>query len=167
MFKDNLLINFFCELACDSEGRTIRNILGFNDKNIEDTHNFIQWIFPTYTESKYNPDAPQITRNFKILFQDNAIAKDNFCKTCRMFLNFIGMECCENSKNISIKENAKMFYERPPSTLFRITRVLNSLNQVGNVYCSKSLFSLLSKINEIHCDKIPQKSFMFWQETQH
>ncbi|WP_251623907.1 hypothetical protein [Odoribacter lunatus] len=63
------LIRFFKNEATDSAGRTLKDILLFNDDEIEYCHNFIQWIFPTQMKSQHNNDAPIIDSDFKKLFQ--------------------------------------------------------------------------------------------------
>jgi hypothetical protein len=138
MNDDKLVLDFFSGLATDTKGRTIENILQFSENDIENNHDFIQWIFPTKEVSCYNRNAPTISDDFKNMFANSAISRCNFCKSCKIFLNFIGFECIikENCREINIKSNSTMFYDRPQHNLLRITRVLNSLNQIGNVSCS-------------------------------
>jgi hypothetical protein len=162
--SDKLLIDFLCNKSKDCAGRTIEQILKFDENDIENYHDFIQWIFPTEERSLYNPNAPIISNSFKKLLSTNSVAENNFCKTCKLFINFLGFECDENT--IETKKNAIMFYDRPQHNLLRITRVLNSLNQLGKTSCSQELFSLLEDIFHKYPDKIPQQSFAFWVKTQ-
>ena len=161
--SDKLVIDFFCGISQDSAGRTIEQILRFDENNIENHHDFIQWIFPTMKRSDYNPNAPLISSNFKHLLSTNTVAKCNFCKTCKLFLNFIGLEC--DGKLIVIIEKATMFYDRPRHNLLRITRMLDSLNQIGKTSCSNNIFLLLKNIYETH-NKNLKESFEYWEKTQ-
>jgi hypothetical protein len=162
--SDKLLVDFFCGNSRDSAGRTIEQILEFDENDIENYHDFIQWIFPTSEESSYNSNAPIISNNFKNILSSNNVATCNFCRTCRMFIDFIGFECKDDT--IVAKEKATMFYDRPQHNLLRITRVLNSLNQLGKISCSQKLFLILENIYNKHTDKIPKESFVFWEQTQ-
>ena len=56
-----------------------------------------------------------------------------------------------------------MFYDRPQHNLLRITRVLNSLNQLG---VFSKLFSTLEDVYNKHPNKISPQSFAFWRQTQ-
>jgi hypothetical protein len=134
----------------------------FND--IENYHDFIQWIFPTAEKSLYNSNALTISDNFKILLSVNPVAVCNFCKTCRLFVKFIGFDCKDNT--IRSKEDATMFYDKTQHNLLRITRALNSLNQLGKTACSKKLFSALEDIYTKYPNKIPNTSFTLWKQTQ-
>jgi hypothetical protein len=162
--SDKLVIDFFCGVSKDSAGRTIEHILNFDEFDIENYHDFIQWIFPTAEKSLYNSNAPIISDNFKNILSVNPVAVCNFCKTCRLFIGFIGFDCEGNT--IKIKENSTMFYDRPQHNLLRITRVLNSLNQLGKTSCSKKLFSALENIYTKYPNKISNTSFTFWKQTQ-
>jgi hypothetical protein len=138
------------------------DILEFDEGEIEDNHDFIQWIFPTKELSQYNYNAPQISEKFKNLLLSNEIVQDNFCKSCRMFLNFIGFDCCGKEDNIiaGIK-NKRKYFDLPTHNLLRITRVLNSLNQIGKESCSKKLFAELDRIRNENPEKVSQLSFEF------
>ena len=42
--------------------RTITDIYNYNDKQLEEDHSFIQWIFPTPRLSAFNRNAPILTK---------------------------------------------------------------------------------------------------------
>lgn len=161
---DKFVIDFFCGISKDSAGRSIEQILKFDETDIENYHDFIQWIFPTVEKSLHNFEAPVISNNFRNILSINPIALCNFCKTCKLFINFIGFDCEDNT--IVVKENAPMFFDRPEHNLLRITRVLNSLNQLGKTSCSQKLFLVLESIYIKYPDKVPIISFTFWKQTQ-
>jgi hypothetical protein len=45
----------------DSRGRTVFDVLAFDDAALERTHDFIQWLFPLTEPSRAVPDAPVLT----------------------------------------------------------------------------------------------------------
>lgn len=45
----------------DARGRTLFDILAMNDVALEQTHDFIQWLFPLPEPSAAVPDAPVLT----------------------------------------------------------------------------------------------------------
>ena len=164
---DKLVLEFFLGLArSQPEDLSIDDILRFTEKKVEKCHCFIQWIFPMMEPSQHNSSAPQISGGFKELFLENTKAQESFCKSCRKYLNFIGFECVLGEISILTTENAKMFYDRQNHNRLRITRVLNSLNQIGKTECSKNIFSKLKRIYSENPCRIPKDSFEYWAKTQ-
>ena len=54
------LIAFQKGTGKDQSGRTVRNILAADDNFWEETHNYIQWLFPLKTRSGFNLLAPVV-----------------------------------------------------------------------------------------------------------
>ncbi len=158
------LIYFFRNERTDIEGRMLDDILKFTPDKIENCHNFSLRIFPTKEKSDYNYYAPIIDDTFKETFQNDKLAKSNFCKSCQLYLNYIGFQC--NNRNIICKPNSQMFHELPKHNLLRITRMLNSLNQIGNSKCSKQLYKLLRQETDLHPYKINDTTLHYWRLTQ-
>ena len=47
----------------DSDGRTRLQILKQSDQWLEETHDYVQWLFPTDEKSLFNADAPIISQS--------------------------------------------------------------------------------------------------------
>lgn len=164
--NDKLVYDFFLELSTDAVGRRLSDILNFSEREIEEKHDFIQWIFPTKEASQFNYNAPVISGNFKYMFSENKIVQDNFCKSCMMFLNFIAIDCDKEKEIITEIKEKKKYYDLPRHNLLRITRMLNSLNQIGKNECSKRIFKQLEKIYNDNPKSVPKLSFSIWKKTQ-
>lgn len=166
MYNDNEKILLFLrgDYPNDS-GKTLADISSFSDSEIELYHDFIQWIFPTDKCSAYNHKAPII--NFEIInvFQKDNIAKDNFCKSCKRYLKYIGINC--DNHHLSIYDDSRIF-NIPSHNYLRITRVLDSLNCMGNHYCSRQVFRLLKEIINKQYTRTKDiiVSFQYWENTQ-
>lgn len=52
---------FYLGKEADSQGRTIEEIWEWDHEDLEDTHDYIQWLFPLQERSAFNPDAPVLT----------------------------------------------------------------------------------------------------------
>lgn len=157
------LIRFFKNEETDSKWRYHQNILQFTDEQIEYNHDFIQWIFPTIEKSQFHPDSPTIDKRFKERFQKDELAKYNYCKSCQLYLNYIGFHC-ENGNIQCIKSGR--IYELPFHNQLRITRMLNSLNQVGNNQCSVNVYQALMKEIRSDSDGIDERTLKYWKNTQ-
>lgn len=162
--KDRIdLIHFFRNELPDNKGRYHRDILQLNHEQIEYYHDFIQWILPTIDESQFHPEAPTIDEHFKEQLQHDDLAKSNYCKTCQLYLNYIGFHC---DKGVIQCQITGRLYELPFHNQLRITRMLNSLNQVGNNQCSTNLYHAIMSEIKPDSDKINNNTLDYWAKTQ-
>lgn len=157
------LMRFFRNEQPDNRDRYHKDILQFGKNEIEYKHDFIQWIFPTIEKSQFHPEAPTFEENFSERFQKDELAKSNYCRSCQMYLNYIGFRCVQG-KIECIKQG--QIYELPSHNYLRITRMLNSLNQVGNNTCSVNLYQALMKEVRADSNKIDERTIKYWKETQ-
>jgi len=58
----SLLVNFYRGESRDAEGRFLEELLAWNDDELEEVHNFVQWLFPLPEPSQFNPDAPLLSK---------------------------------------------------------------------------------------------------------
>ena len=52
------LVKFYRGEGRDSEGRLLSEIWAWGNQELEDVHDFIQWLFPLPEPSRFNADAP-------------------------------------------------------------------------------------------------------------
>lgn len=57
-FYGNLIGNLIKD---DDSMKNIESIFNYNDNQLEEDHTFIQWVFPTFRFSAFNPTAPVIS----------------------------------------------------------------------------------------------------------
>ena len=67
----------------------IQDIWDLSDEEIENTHDFIQWLFPTDTPSRYNLAAPVLSEQDILNIQNSKKAKKNLKYSANWFLNFL------------------------------------------------------------------------------
>ena len=157
------LIRFFRNERPDNRGRYHKDLLQYDADFIERKHDFIQWIFPTMEKSGFSPDAPTIDEDFKERFQKDEWAKSNYCASCRLYLNYIGFHC--ERGEIRCVQSGRI-YELPFHNYLRITRMLNSLNQVGNNSCSANVYQEIRKEIKLDSNKIDENTLEHWRNTQ-
>ena len=66
----------------------IQDIWDLSDEEIENTHDFIQWLFPTDTPSRYNLAAPVLSEQDILNVQNSEKAQKNLKYSANWFLNF-------------------------------------------------------------------------------
>ena len=59
----------------DGRGRTVFDVLALNDVALEQTHDFIQWLFPLPEPSAAVPDAPVLTGAEAAAIRDSGMAQ--------------------------------------------------------------------------------------------
>ena len=59
----------------DARGRTLFDVLGFDDAALELNHDFIQWLFPLPEPSGAVPDAPVLTGADRQAIHDSTLAQ--------------------------------------------------------------------------------------------
>ena len=67
----------------------IQDIWNLSDEEIENTHDFIQWLFPTDKPSRYNLAAPVLCEQDILNIQNSEKAKKNLKYSANWFLNFL------------------------------------------------------------------------------
>jgi hypothetical protein len=58
MASDVPLYAFLAGWGTDGRGRSLSDVLGFDDVRLESVHDYIQWLFPLPTRSMAQPGAP-------------------------------------------------------------------------------------------------------------
>ena len=67
----------------------IQDIWDLSDEEIENTHDFIQWLFPTDRPSRYNLAAPVLSEQDILNVHNSEKAQKNLKYSANWFLNFL------------------------------------------------------------------------------
>ena len=73
----------------DSYGRLINDIWAFSDNEIEQTHNFIQWLFPLAEASLSVPGSPTLTPEATAALAASEGPKNSILKSGKWYLGFL------------------------------------------------------------------------------
>jgi len=74
----------------DTEGRTLDQILAWDDVELEYVHDYIQWLFPTTRRSAFNPVAPVLTDEVISFFRRDGALRDRLLAAFDRMLRFYG-----------------------------------------------------------------------------
>jgi hypothetical protein len=72
----------------DHRGRSVSEIIAFDDHELEVVHDYIQWLFPLPEASAFNPFAPVLSPMDIEVLRKNAKARDNLAKAAARMLQF-------------------------------------------------------------------------------
>jgi len=103
------IVEFYKGNAPDIKGRYISDILTYNYEQLENIHDYIQWIFPLNKPSYYNKSAPILTKEEIFELKNDVVVKENIIKLFKLLLDFYGF--CFDEENFVITKS-KNFPER-------------------------------------------------------
>lgn len=120
------LISFYNGTGKDFDGRTLDEILAWDNEKWELDHSFIQWLFPLPETSRFNPFAPLMDEETRKIFsEDENSVVDNVIRAKYRWEKFIGYDQIE-SKPVWFTKNNHNFLR-----FSRILRFLDLTNWGG------------------------------------
>lgn len=138
--------NFYSGEGVDAAGRRIDEIWNWDDEQLEDVHDYIQWLFPTPTQSAFNSNAPVLTEADIETFRGSQPLKDRLRKSFLRFLRFLGLTLTEDAhvaEASNFEERRLDVWEFENHNWLRITRVLMSLRMLGLENEARTFFAWL------------------------
>jgi len=133
MFAPDSIARFY-RGGRDSEGRTLDEILAWDDERLEAVHDYIQWVFPSRRPSAVNPHAPLVTDDTVRAFETDDALRDRLRHALERMLRFYGLRW--RGGRVEIDQPA--FRARSPVWLtpgnhnhLRLTRIMDCLSTLG------------------------------------
>ncbi|KAI9648150.1 hypothetical protein NHQ30_002782 [Ciborinia camelliae] len=168
------LIAFFRNKQPDYAGRFISQIMKWNHQKLEDTHDYIQWLFPL-PEASMVYDAPLIDADVFASFHHSpelqSILKTSFIK----MLDFYGFKFADDldENNLPVIIKAPNFDERSGNWLvikdhnhLRISRILRSLRVLNLEFEAAAFYKAISEIiYSKNGQMVSSQSAEFWRRA--
>lgn len=174
------IVKFYRNEAVNKARRRLSTIWNWSDEKLESQHDFIQWIFPMIEKSRFNYDAPVLTkRSIEILRSDKEIQANIKVSFDKMFA-FYGWKVNETldgveRMTIDIEKDGEtekklkpMEWLRHSHNFDRITRIMTSLKLMGRTDLSELFFMALCRTAKgPTARKLIASSFIeYWLPTQ-
>lgn len=169
------LIDFYRGNGKDAAGRTIAQVLRFDHAGLESVHDYIQWLFPTATASKFNPNAPLLDDETIAVFRTEEIFRERLQEALGIMLEFYGLQLYVSDDVVTVRKGAnyaerKANWQDAPAgyvnhNLLRFTRILECLTLVGMENYAVALYGCLAAIQREEPEKIPARTAAFWQQA--
>ena len=135
----------------NTSGWLLSDIWKFNDTQIENTHTFIQWVFPTDEPSRATPGSPVLSEQQILKIQNSEQAKQNLSKSADWFFNFL--------------RRNNYWRKAHDHNHLRITRVIKSLRLLCGDdeadYYKEQFWQLLGA----DISQIPSKTIEYWEDA--
>lgn len=155
------IIDFYLKDSSNCDGLSLEAIWAFSDNDLEQSHDVIQWLFPTVEPSMFNPDAPSLTNRDIELWKANPELKINLRESFNRFLSFLGFEYEDGTLFLKHKKNNVWCGFN--HNWLRITRVLNCLTTLGLDLECKCLYQTLKSLYESNEYEITDEVFSYWK----
>lgn len=169
--NDDPLLSFYIG-GHDSDGRTLNEILSWDDQELEFCHDYIQWLFPNDVPSGVNPDAPLVTQRHREEFAKRSELRNNLLRAFKRMLAFYGFELIESGGKPRVQRSSnwearRRQWVRPHDhNHLRITRILICLRLLGLPEHARAFFDALDdvcKSDEGHV--ISGNSYQYWRNA--
>ncbi|KAF7911206.1 uncharacterized protein EAF01_002714 [Botrytis porri] len=174
---ESRLVSFYRNKTPDNAGRLLSHIMSWDYEKLEDTHDYIQWLFPLPEESMFS-GAPLVDENvFNAFHAFNSSPelqchlKDSLIK----MLDFYGFKFANHSdgNDLPVIIKSSNFYERCSNWLIRrdhnhlrISRILRSLRVLGLEAEAAAFYKALSDIiYNGHSQVVSSQSADFWRRA--
>ena len=144
------ILDFLCGRQSDLLGRNIHDMWSYSDKQIEETHDFIQFLFPLNEPSKSSFHGFHLTEDDVCKIIESLEAKTNIIQSSDWFIGFL-----ERNTNWQQGYNHNQL---------RITRVIKCLRLlVGDDAADHWRNQLKDLIGDT--SDIPDESLTFWRNA--
>jgi hypothetical protein len=161
------LVAFYRGEAADYQDRTLHDVWSWDDRRLEDRHDYIQVLFPLPEESRFNAWAPLLDDATLARYRTDEVIRANLLQSLRVMLRFYGFRLDEKTGEVVEAEN---FAERARQWLrpgnhnhLRITRILRCLTLCGlHDRAEGFLKALLALPGQ---DRITSESRRYWREA--
>jgi hypothetical protein len=152
-------------------GISIDDVFTFNYEQLEEGHDFIQFMFPLFEPSSCNFDLPELTEEDIQAFKNDTKLQIKMIRAFLKMLIFYGLRPSgDNDNPIIIKsdnyEERKDNWQTGENHNFlRITRILTSLKIFGLESISKAFYDCLMKLVEENPEGFNELSIQYWKEV--
>jgi hypothetical protein len=130
---DDPIVGFFAG-GTDDHGRTLADILSWDDGRLEAVHDYIQWLFPTRQPSAVNQSAPLVSDGTAAAFVDAVVLRDRLRDALDRMLVFYGLR--RSGERIAIDParfpaRSRVWLQPGNHNHLRLTRIMQSLASLG------------------------------------
>ena len=167
----NPLVRFYLGEGPDSEGRFLRDIRSWDARRLESVHDYIQWLFPLRTFSRFNPDAPILDDELVGQFLADERLRAELLASFRQLLAFYGFDYHEQAgrPTVALAHDAaarQRHWLNPGNhNLLRITRILSCLSTLGLRPQAEAFLAALEGIYAGNEPIIGTRTMNFWRDA--
>jgi len=168
------LVSFYAGQTPDDRGRMLGEMHGWTNERLEQTHDYIQWLFPLRERSAFNVDAPVLDDGAIAEFRGRAELRGNLRASFVRMVEFYGFKVqsprpLRLARATAFAERAKVWLNWGNHNHLRITRILKSLTELG---LEDEARAFLAALEELHANltalqqpQISPETMRFWRDA--
>lgn len=149
------LISYYEGQGSDHHGRTLEQILAWDDATLEHTHDYIQWLFPLKESSAFNPWAPVLNDDEVRAFWESEFLRGQLGRSFARMWSFYGFDA----------PRPRTWVAPGNHNFLRLTRILASTRLLGCEDCTARLFAALERVYRDHARVIGEVTYRFWRNA--
>lgn len=163
----DMLLAFYRGHGADIEERTLKEIWSFSQTQMEECHDYIQWLFPSRQPSQFNPNAPLLTADLIKAMKDDPVIRKNIMCSFVIMLGFYGFEYDPLDESVKVANTfairSKVWLNPGNHNFLRISRILGFMKVMGFHTQAKSFMAALTKLKQVNNNaKIIGDSYYKW-----
>lgn len=161
------LLDFYRGSGVDHRGRKLETIWSLSHHELENSHDYIQWLFPNRTASPVNPHAPILDTDVCRIFREDSELQARLLESLDILLDFYGLYRTEEGvfRAPHFAERSDNWLSRGNHNHLRITRILLCLWSLGCEDEARHFFHCLSEIAAEYPDRISKTTEDYWAEA--
>jgi hypothetical protein len=145
------LVSFLNGSGPDNSGRYIDQVIEMEDVELEDIHDYIQWLFPLTEPSNAVPNSPILTQEEISLIKEDDSIKDNLFKAKERMEQFYA--------------NNNHWIDEYDHNHLRISRIIKSLNLLLDREIAERFYNkIIDRVNNSEND-VSGESILNWKEA--
>jgi hypothetical protein len=166
------ILPFYRGLESNNNGVTLQQILDWNDEQLEAVHNYIQWLFPLKTPSRFNHTDPVLDQATIEAFCNSRDLhlKNQLLHSFRRMLSFYGLQMneatCVITRAPNFNARAAVWLTPDNHNYSRITRMICSLSILGQPEYAQAFKTIMLDIASHEGSTIiSTRTLRFWQSA--
>ena len=169
--RESRVVAFYRGDGRDHRGRSLGDIHEFDFYELENHHDYIQWLFPLPEASGANALAPLLSDEDVAAFESDASLRKALLKSFELMLQFYGLELVEGGGHVEVvtganfDERGELWLTSGNHNFLRISRLLRSLSLLG---CDAHALAFLKCLEEIYADEaltIGHTTMEYWRRA--
>lgn len=145
------LVSFLKGTGPNHSGRYIEQILEMEDEELEDVHDYIQWLFPLTEPSAAAPRSPTLTDEDISIIKEDTIIQDNLNKALERMEQFY--------------DSNDHWLEDYNHNHLRITRIIKSLNLLLDRDIAERFHHKIMKRVDDSKESVSNESISYWNNA--
>jgi hypothetical protein len=163
------IVAFYRGTGTDHRHRRLDDVLAFNMDELENNHDYIQWLFPLAVPSGVMPAAPLVDAECRRAFRRDEQLRAALRRALDRMLDFYGLALAGPADAPRI-DRGWNFSERSPNWLrprdhnfLRLTRIMASLDLLGDPLLAAALQGCLERLYGEYPSLIGETTIGYWR----